>query len=170
MESETSVWGKLSRLEKHPLTWILIVVIPVVFVYRNNLFGVKTETSEKVGAIQGSTMFATPVAFRVYKPSSPQVPGQEKAEIKVKVTNQGGFGYLYNVHVTFLTDDGARHKTNSDTWNTQEGTKSLYTFDSIGPLKEEEVIWRPDLPSNAEQLYKTRKATFKVGCLRFLAG
>ncbi len=160
VESARPPWGILLWVKEHPLTWLLIVVVPVLFVYRDNLLGVKDRMES--AAVQGPTIFATPISFGIYKPSDPQVSGQVKAKIKVKVTNQGGIGYLYNIHVVFLTDDGTGHKTNSDTWNAQMGTKSLYTLDSLGPLKEEEMIWRPDIPSNAEQLYKAEKAMFRL--------
>jgi hypothetical protein len=111
---------------------------------------------------EGPFIYAEPVEFILYKPSNPQAPGQEKVWIKIKLTNQSDAHYAYNVHVNFLTDDGTGHKTNSDNWNAQMGTKSLYTFNSIAPLKEEYAVWKPDVPANSEHLYKTGKANFKL--------
>ena len=108
-------------------------------------------------------IYAVPVEFIIYRPSEPQALGQTKAWIKAKLVNQNGTHYANNVHVKFLTDDGTGHKTDSDSWNAQMGTPSLYTFDSIAPRQDRYAVWKPDIPSNADQLYKSREATFKLG-------
>lgn len=108
-------------------------------------------------------IYTVPVEFIIYRPSEPQAPGQTKAWIKAKLTNQNGTHFANHVHVRFLTDDGTGHKTDSDSWNAQMGMPSLYTFDSIAPRQDRYVVWRPDIPSSADQLYKSGKAAFKLG-------
>ncbi len=108
-------------------------------------------------------IYAVPVEFIIYRPSEPQAPGQTKAWIKAKLTNQNGTHYANGVHVRFLTDDGTGHKADSDSWNAQMGTPSLYTFDSIAPRQERYAVWRPDIPSHADLLYKNGETTFKLG-------
>ena len=107
-------------------------------------------------------VYASPVRFIIYRPSEPQAPGQTKAWIEVKLTNQSETRFANRVHVNFLTEDGTGHMTNSDSWNTDMGTPSLYTFDSIAPLEQKRAVWKPDIPSNAEALYKDAGKTFRL--------
>lgn len=106
-------------------------------------------------------IFAEPAEFIIYKPLDSKTPGQEKLWIKIKLTNQSAY-YANNVHINFLTEDGTGHKTNSDLWNEEMGTKSLYTFNSICPSDKKYAAWRPDVPPNYEQLLKSGKAMFKL--------
>ncbi|MBI3319184.1 MAG: hypothetical protein HYZ89_01160 [Candidatus Omnitrophica bacterium] len=106
----------------------------------------------------------TSPTFEIYKPQQPQAPGQEKARIRVRVSNDSHLHSARQVHVRFLTDDGlgpSRHRADSDEWNAQMGTPSLYTFD-LSPRGNQEVVWQPDIPGNSEALYSSGKAQFTV--------
>ena len=105
----------------------------------------------------------TPIRFIIYKPSQPQAPGQEKALIQVRVSNDSSLHPAHQVHVRFLTDDGLvpKHRADSDEWNAQMGTPSLYTF-GLPPRGVQEVVWRPDIPGDSQALYCTGKAEFTL--------
>ena len=107
-------------------------------------------------------VYVSPVEFKIYKPSKPQVPTQTKAWIKVRLINQSNVYNAYNVHVTFLTDDGTGHRTDSDSWNTKMGAPSLYTFDNLAPQAAEYAVWRPDIPNDSEQRYKISTPHFQL--------
>jgi len=105
----------------------------------------------------------TPIRFIIYKPSEPQVPGQEKAWIQVRVSNDSSLHPAHQVHVRFLTDDGLipKHRADSDEWNTKMGTPSLYTFD-LPPRGVQEAMWRPDIPGDSQALYGAGRARFTL--------
>jgi len=128
-----------------------------------NIFQSEPRTVESSPFQIAPVIRVTPTRFRIYKPSQPQAPGQEKAWIQVKVSNDSSLHSAHQVHVRFLTSDGLapEHRADSDKWNAQQGTASLYTFD-LPPGGFQEVIWRPDIPRDSQALYGTGKAWFTL--------
>ena len=127
------------------------------------------EVSRPKPRIASSPLQSAPVIrvastkFGIYKPLHPQAPGQTKAQIQVRVVNDSDFYPAQQVHVRFLTDDGLvpKHRADSDEWNAQQGTPSLYTFD-LPRRGVAEVPWRPDIPGDSQELYGSGKAKFTL--------
>ena len=165
IESGRSLWGRLSVIQHGPYTWLFLTILTGI----TSPFLLKLFSNHQVTSIVSqqndrnvSLVYVTPSQFHFYKPDNPQVPGQEKVNIKIQLTNQGGSGYCHTVHARFFADDGTGHRTDSDAWNAAMGTPELYTFDGIGPLQEREVSWQPDVPPGAVEMYKTGRAIFKL--------